>query len=191
MIGAHPSSARPSGRRRFVSPLHCIVACLLLPVACSTDAEGAADAAPDTAMDAAIPTGSDASSGGGEQGNPEILVGAFAIELVARVAATSEIAETPAYVSVIGRVDDGPTPKAVLWEPLSEAGGCVVLKPMLPFCDPGCGSGQVCAADDDCRDYPANLDVGTVTVTGLVAEDGTEEFSMEPLPTQHDIGATR
>jgi hypothetical protein len=40
----------------------------------------------------------------------------------------------------------------------------------------------VCAAADDCRNYPTGVDVGTVSVEGLATEDGADAFTMEPLP---------
>ncbi|MDD9933509.1 MAG: hypothetical protein OXT09_07900 [Myxococcales bacterium] len=194
MTGAARSAASGRDRRRFASTPSCTVACVVLAVACSSDGGGdsqdagrdAADAASDGdastpergATDAAMPQDAAAT----QQGDADTQVGAFTIELVAAVEGSAGGAETPAFVSVVGRVHDGETPQQVLWVPLMEGSGCTVLEPTVPFCDPTCGSGQACAGEDDCRDYPTAVNVGTVTLTGLAAEDGAQELTMEPLP---------
>ncbi len=173
----------------------CAVAGIVLAIACSSDGGGDsqdagrdAAAGPASDRDASTPERSTTDAATPEdtaatqQGDPETQVGAFTIELVAAVEASAGGAATPAFVSVVGRVHDGETPQQVLWVPLMEGGGCTVLEPTVPFCDPTCGSGQACAGEDDCRDYPTAVNVGTVTLTGLASEDGAEELTMEPLP---------
>jgi hypothetical protein len=64
---------------------------------------------------------------------------------------------------------------------VDEAAGCRLLKPRAPFCDPLCTSGETCAMDDTCIAAPTPLDVGTVTLRGLQANDGPTELSLNPL----------
>ena len=78
------------------------------------------------------------------------------------------------YTVVSGEVRDSVVPSAVL-ENVLEQGGCRLLRSNNPFCDPPCAWDETCDFDGDCIPYPTNLDVGTVTITGL-----NKEVSMEP-----------
>jgi hypothetical protein len=95
------------------------------------------------------------------------LIGTFEIEL----AASSET------TSVLGKVASGPTPATIVWEELAASGDCRLRKPVVPFCDPGCGS-DACVADGMCLSYPVGLDAGAVTLRGLAAVDGSPEFTL-------------
>jgi hypothetical protein len=77
--------------------------------------------------------------------------------------------------SVDGRVADGVVPISVLEETASE-GDCRLLRRNNPFCDPACDPGETCDFDGTCLPYPANQDLGVVTITGLV-----QEVTMEPV----------
>jgi hypothetical protein len=66
------------------------------------------------------------------------------------------------------------TPEEVL-----ESGACRVLKPTNPFCDPPC-SGQYCASDGSCAEYPENRNVGSVFIEGLI-----KPIRMEPVGNDH------
>jgi hypothetical protein len=79
-----------------------------------------------------------------------------------------------AFSTVTGVVMDGVIPTTVLFEELSE-GDCTLWRKVNPFCDPGCGTDEVCTHDGECAPYPAQLDLGTVTVEGLGGA-----LSMEP-----------
>lgn len=70
------------------------------------------------------------------------------------------------YSAFSGAVADGVVPISVL-EPVGEAGGCVMLRRNNPICDPPCQPSTTCDFSGECIPYPANRDVGTVTVTGL------------------------
>lgn len=102
-------------------------------------------------------------SGGGNGGGDEV-VGRFVVNLVEPTDAGGS--SVPGFTSVTGKVYDGPSPGELTWSKASEDGGCVLLKPVVPFCDPPCGS-DVCVADDKCLANPTTKDVGEVKVEGL------------------------
>lgn len=70
------------------------------------------------------------------------------------------------YTAFSGSVADGVVPVTVL-EQVGGEGDCVLLRRNNPFCDPPCSPGQTCDFDGSCIPYPANQDVGTVSVSGL------------------------
>ena len=70
------------------------------------------------------------------------------------------------YSIVSGSIADGVVPITVL-EVIGEDGDCEVKRRNNPFCDPSCESGDTCDFDGNCITYPANQDLGTVTVLGL------------------------
>jgi len=96
--------------------------------------------------------------------DPAARVGTFRIDLAAE------------YTGVSGTVAEGVVPQDV---PVlaDEVGECRLWDPPSLFCDPACEPGQTCDADGTCIPYPANLDVGTVTVAGLLVS-----LRMTPLP---------
>lgn len=71
--------------------------------------------------------------------------------------------------NIDGAVADGVVPFAVL-EQLMAEGDCVVLRRNNPFCDPACDRSQTCDFDGQCVDYPANQDLGTVSMVGLARD---------------------
>lgn len=70
--------------------------------------------------------------------------------------------------SLSGRIRDGvlPTDRPDL---LGEAAGCQLLQAARPFCDPPCGTGEVCDVDEACRRYPSSVDLGLVVLEGPTA----------------------
>lgn len=123
----------------------------------------------------------DSGATAGSSGDPNLTIGAFTIEMVAAVAASADTPETPAFTSLIGKVNSGATPQPVVWEETDRAGDCVLSVPRVPFCDPACSGGAVCVEDDTCSAYPTGLDAGTVSIGGVSTEDGADEISMTPL----------
>lgn len=103
-------------------------------------------------------------------GDPKVRVGEFSLELK----------EADAFTSLLGRVADGPVPEMRVWEKKSEANGCTLLTPRVPFCEQGCGS-AVCVADDTCQPNPKAHSAGKVTVRGVRTTTGATEFSVEPI----------
>ncbi len=77
-----------------------------------------------------------------------------------------DIADHGLYAAVNGNVADGVIPLTVL-QPVGEEGDCVLLMKTNPFCDPPCAAGELCDHDNSCKAFPANKDIGTVTVDGL------------------------
>ncbi len=76
---------------------------------------------------------------------------------------------------VAGSVADGVVPSTVL-ELLVAEGDCEVLRRNNPYCDPTCDPGETCDFDGTCVPYPANQDLGTLTLDGLLAP-----VEMEPV----------
>ena len=85
-----------------------------------------------------------------------------------------DIADHGLYAAVNGNVADGVIPLTVL-QPVGEDGDCVLMMKTNPFCDPPCAAGELCNHDNTCHPFPANRDIGTVTVEGLKVP-----ISMEP-----------
>jgi hypothetical protein len=140
-----------------------------------------------TSSAGAAGTGGDSTGAAGNDDagspNPEVTVGVFSVELVAAVPASGDSSGSDAFTSVIGKVSSGPAPLAVIWEPRDTQGDCTLLVPRIPFCDPACTGGAVCVEDGQCADYPTALDVGDVTVQGLHLDDGSSQFTMQPIGT--------
>ncbi|MFO0573373.1 MAG: hypothetical protein U1A78_05210 [Polyangia bacterium] len=106
-----------------------------------------------------------------------MLAGTFQVSLVAPDSSLG----SPGYTSVVGKVADGPTPAQLQWTTSSSAGGCVLRKPRVPFCDTPCSGGAVCVEDNKCQSYPSSKSVGTVRATGIKTTSGATEFSMDPV----------
>lgn len=92
-----------------------------------------------------------------------IHVGAFAVS------------DFEVYTIVDGAVADSIVPVTELTL-VAQEGDCQLLKKENPFCDGGCQPDEACNLDGDCVPYPTALDLGTVTVAGLV-----EDVIMEPV----------
>jgi hypothetical protein len=72
----------------------------------------------------------------------------------------------PRFTGIDGDVYDGVDPTFVP-EELARDGECTLYRSPSLFCDPSCGSADVCGPDG-CVPAPRTQDVGVVTVTGLV-----------------------
>jgi len=119
----------------------------------------------------------DGSVADGGSNPPNAVVGTFQVSLVAPVAATG----TPGFTTVVGKVNDGPTPSPIVWEEAAKEGGCTLFTPRVPFCAASCEGGAVCVEDDRCQKYPTSRSVGTVHVKGIKTSTGATEFSMDPV----------
>ncbi len=102
----------------------------------------------------------------------DAVIGTFQVQLIAGSDAG------PGYTSVVGRVQDGPTPAQLVWEEAAVDGDCRLVTPRVPFCATPCGGGAVCVENNTCRPYPASQSVGTVRVTGVRTSDGATSFEM-------------
>jgi hypothetical protein len=76
---------------------------------------------------------------------------------------------------VEGKVADGVVPISVL-EEIGAAGECRLLRRNNPFCDPACDRSHTCDFDGVCVAYPANQDLGVVTIAGLA-----QDVAMDPI----------
>lgn len=104
-------------------------------------------------------------------GDPSVLVGAFQIDVV-------PADDGAGYTSVTGRVYDGPTPSALVWELADADEGCELLTPRVPFCLDPCGGGAVCVEDGVCEPYPKAQDLGGVRVDGALTTDGADSVAL-------------
>lgn len=140
--------------------------------ACSSDSSPGNDgtAAGGSGGGASMPGGA---SNAGAPANPnDDAVGTFAVRLDARQSITT----------VSGVVRDGPAIELVPFLPDRKSGSCQLFLPKVPFCDPVCAANQVCdPVGDVCKARPTNHSVGTVTIEGLATEDGSNEFTMDPI----------
>ena len=84
-----------------------------------------------------------------------------------------EVSEDTSIVD--GHVRDGVVPISVLTQETS-AGECVLLRRENPYCDPDCSTDETCDLSETCVPYPSDVDLGTVTVAGLI-----RDVFMEPV----------
>lgn len=89
------------------------------------------------------------------------------------------------YSIVDGQMNDGVVPATVL-ELAAEEGDCKLLKRNNPYCDPTCDPGYTCDFSGECVVYPLGVDLGTVTISGLV-----DLVTMEPLGSGYQYFDTR
>lgn len=84
--------------------------------------------------------------------------------------------------SLFGKVFDGPTPAAIVWETASDEGECQLMTPRVPFCATPCGGSAVCVENDVCQRYPTSKSVGVVHMGFVRDASGlTTEFDMSPI----------
>jgi hypothetical protein len=114
------------------------------------------------------------SSGSGTTGSDE-LIGSFQVQVVA-----DDEDPTTGSTSVIGKVNDRPTPSAVIWDVATEDGDCRLEKPRVPFCDGGCGA-EVCVDDGVCQPYATGHSVGEVKLSGLMVMGGASELVLKEI----------
>ncbi|MFC1584594.1 hypothetical protein ACFL5V_03495 [Fibrobacterota bacterium] len=111
--------------------------------------------------------------------------GSFQVNLVAPQGST------PGFTSVLGRLYDGPSPEAVIWEQAATSGACRLMTPRVPFCQQSCGGTAMCVEDDSCQAYPTAVTVGTVQVDGLQTTSGETSFTMDPIASNYQpVGIT-
>jgi hypothetical protein len=119
--------------------------------------------------------GADAGGGGEDAGPIDVSDLAYSPCDPAEHVGTFRIDLAEKYTGISGTVALAVVPQDV---PLlaAEDGNCRLWAPRELFCDPGCAPGETCG-EDGCIPYPANLDVGTVTVDGLLVA-----VEMTPTP---------
>jgi len=124
-----------------------------------------------------------AACGGGEADSPDAgrFLDAGPDDFHVERAGYVNLIEGGAFLSVYALLQDGselPLPTAI-----AQAGDCTVYqRPRPALCDPPCDG--VCTATAVCTPYRANVDVGTITATGLAQplRFVLGEFGYEPTP---------
>jgi hypothetical protein len=125
------------------------------------------------------PANAAGASGSSSAGDPDKLVGSFQVKLTP----ASDLG--PASTSVVGRIYDGPTPLATIWELPQKDGDCTLTTPRVPFCSTLCGGSAVCVEDDTCVAYPTAHGAGAVTVSGLKATNGSSPLELTLVGTTY------
>lgn len=122
--------------------------------------EGAPSDAPgDTAVDAGIPA---------PEGDPATIPLAGACPLATRFGGfTVEV--NPDYSAIDGKVLAAVVPVTVLTEVATD-GECRLHRKENPWCDPACAGDETCDLTEVCIDYPLAVDLGDVTIAGLVED---------------------
>ena len=108
------------------------------------------------------------------------LFGELSVRLVAPVAASGSSAGKQGFTTIGGKLFDRLPPSALIWSSDASEGGCTLLKPSTPFCDPAC-EGEVCTSDNSCAPYATPRNAGTLTFKGLQDTEGKSELSVEPI----------
>ena len=80
-----------------------------------------------------------------------------------------EISHHEIYSAVTGNVKTGVNPTEVP-HPKESNDNCILLEKIYPQCTPACEPGFTCDTDGECIPFPSTLDMGTITVTGLLAD---------------------
>ncbi len=80
-----------------------------------------------------------------------------------------EISHHEIYSAVTGTVKNGVNPTEVL-HPQESDGPCILLEKNYPQCTPACEPGYTCDTNGECIPFPATLDMGTITVMGLLSD---------------------
>ncbi|CAN5893087.1 hypothetical protein BH11MYX3_BH11MYX3_09040 [soil metagenome] len=117
------------------------------------------------------------------------LVGTFQVSLVPSI--TTGGTTAPAYSSLLGKVYNGATLDAIVWETAASMDGCTLLTPRVPFCATPCGTSAVCVENDTCKPYPMSQTVGTITATGIATVAGDDMFSMDPIANAYQPPASK
>jgi hypothetical protein len=125
----------------------------------------------------------DASHGGagGEPVGPVPAVGNFVLRLIPPVPAAGGVPAVDGVTTLVGRVNDGPTPELIRWTSTRNDATCRVLEPSIPFCDPSCAGGRVCVDEDTCQAYPTAHTVGNVHLDGVRNRAGATAFDVLPV----------
>lgn len=115
-------------------------------------------------------------------GDPKVQVGHFTLRLNAAVE------NNPAYVSLTGKISDGPTPSELVWDKEDTSESCTLYVPRSPFCETSCGAG-VCVEDDVCQSNPSARAAGKATFTGVQTSKGETSFASDPINGSYQLPA--
>lgn len=126
--------------------------------------------------------------GDGDNVSGDPLYGAFTVLLTAE----NESTGNEAYASFQGNVRTAEIAESIEWEFVREEGECELLVPAFPFCDPVCASGTVCVAGDMCVSEAQPVNIGPITVSGLLTQAGATELTVAPIGSKSNylLGAS-
>jgi hypothetical protein len=103
-------------------------------------------------------------------------VGTFTIKLV-----PTSATGTPAQTQVAGVVREAPLPEGTIWTVIATSGGCKLVLPTIPFCDPVCATDETCTLGATCKKTdPTHHSVGTVTIDGVGTTTTGTTVTMNP-----------
>lgn len=129
-----------------------------LLLACAGGGAPRPDSAPaDTSADTAIPE---------PEGDPVTIPLAGACPLATRFGGFT-VEANPDYSAIDGKVLDAVVPVTVLTEVATD-GECRLLRKENPYCEPACAADETCDLTETCIPYPTAVDLGSVTIAGLV-----------------------
>jgi hypothetical protein len=134
--------------------------------------------------------GTSGAAGNGSANGPEDEVGLFNVRLDAPIAATATTNAHPGSTSIVGSVGDKPVTESKVWEVQSESGSCQLLVPRVPFCDPSCASGEICVEDGTCVTERVSVDVGAVTISGVMTNAGADSVTLISARNTYQNGTT-
>jgi hypothetical protein len=86
--------------------------------------------------------------------------------------------EDPQITTVVGMVNDGPSPNILVYDKIDSVDKCVLYKSRVPFCQRDCGD-ATCVENDSCLPDPNVVDVGPVTVKGFKIAGVETTFTMK------------
>ena len=95
------------------------------------------------------------------------------------VSLKGDIDDDPKITTVLGRINDGPSPQEIIYEKRESNGKCVLYQSRVPFCAEDCGSDAICVENDSCQPYPSWINVGIVTGNGFKINNEKKAFTME------------
>ena len=152
---------------------------LAVALACASSPSEAPDATGGAGGTSNGPGTGGASSGG--TGAPPI-VGSFTITLKGIIPSPCPgEPDTAATSGLFGKIFEAPRPAEVKWNLDSDAGGCQLLVPEIPFCASDCGTDAVCTDANQCTRYPKPQSVGKVQVEGV----GPTRFDLDPVKASY------
>lgn len=153
------------------------VVLVILAAGCSSDDEPAENGSSGSG-------GGSGSGGSGSGGNSSTdIVGFFQVQILPPDEDTAS-----GSTSVIGKLNDGPTPANQRWEVTLEDGDCRLEEPHTPFCEQGC-AGDVCVDDGVCQPYPLATSAGDVTLDGVNLAGGGSEIALQQLASVYQPAA--
>jgi hypothetical protein len=92
--------------------------------------------------------------------------------------------------TVQGKVKNGPDANNLVWDSEQTSGDCALLVPRIPFCETPCPNSEICVEENTCRGTSSAIDVGTVTVTGVLHAGAGEAVTLKSILKNYQTPAT-